>query len=201
MHPRTRYLLTQIGVAPIELEHLGKPMFHPIPHRSSGYGLIGGTGAVKTSQLVHRLAESIEVFVVKNPNPAEAKFPFYPFARWLSWPEEVEKLKRMSATNGHQELDRLISIWKEAGALYLDDIGQERVSSDRDYGQGVFAEIVDARYRHKRPVFWTSNLDEVQLTTKYGARLMSRMFTAWPFIKVTTPDQRLLAMRKKGRAS
>lgn len=197
MHPRTLYLLSKVGVAPAELECLDKPVLHPIPHVPSGYGLIGGTGAAKTSQLVHRLAETIERFVVESPDPEKAVFPCYAFARWISWPEEVEKLKRMSATDGHRELDSLISLWKEARQLYLDDIGQERFGSEKDYAQGVFAEVLDSRYRNRLPIFWTSNLDEAQLTTRYGARLMSRLFTISPVTKVRSQDLRLVGLKAR----
>ena len=201
MHARTLHLLgAVVGVAPAEFSFLDRPVFRDIPHNPAGYGLIGGTGTIKTSQLVHRLAEEVEAIVLASPRPSEARFPCAVYARWLSWPEESEQLKRRSAMNDHRDLHLLINTWKEARQLYLDDIGQERVSSDNDYALGVFREVVDCRYRNRLPIFWTSNLDPVQLTNRYGARIMSRLFSAWPFIKVAGPDQRLIQMKRPKKA-
>lgn len=198
-HPRTLHLLSIVGVAPVEIECLSMPVYYNIRHDPAGYGLVGGTGAAKTSQLVHRLTEVIEAIVVASKDPENAKFPTYPFARWVSWPEEAEKLKRMSVTDGFRELGTMIETWKQAGQLYLDDLGQERLGSERDYAQGVLVEVLDSRYRNRLPVFWTSNFDEAQLTKRYGARLASRLLTAWPCIKVEAPDMRLVRMKQRSK--
>lgn len=204
MHPRTIELLLRLGVGPKELQHVNSPVFHSIPHDPTGYGLIGGTGAVKTSQIVRRLAEEIDAFVTSQAEPHKAGLPVgyhWPYVRWVDWPVRAEFLKRMSAMSCHKEIDLYISEWKKTGILVLDDIGQERISSERDYALGVLGEVLDTRYRFGLPIFWTSNLEPEQLIGKYGSRLMSRLFEVSPFIKVDSKDQRLKNRKRPPKAT
>ena len=203
MHSRTLDLLLRVGLGPKELSHLNRPVFHNIPHDPTGYGLIGGTGSVKTSQFVRRLAEEIDAFVTIQAEPEKAGFPVglhRPYLRWVNWPVQAEVLKRLSAMSCHREIYPFICEWKETGILVLDDMGQERTSSDRDYALGVFGEVLDTRYRFELPIFWTSNLEPEQLIGKYGSRLMSRLFEVSPFVRVDSKDQRLKNRKKPPKA-
>ena len=185
----------------IVVEH--RPVFHNIPHDPTGYGLIGGTGSVKTSQIVRQLAEEIDAFVTSQAEPEKAGFPVgyhWPYLRWVNWPVQAEVLKRLSAMSCHREIYPFICEWKETGILVLDDVGQERTSSDRDYALGVFGEVLDTRYRFDLPIFWTSNLEPEQLIGKYGSRLMSRLFEVSPFVRVDSKDQRLKNRKKPPKA-
>lgn len=63
------------------------------------------------------------------------------------------------------ELDRAC----KAGILFLDEVGQE------DATPNWLLELVDQRYRRKRPTLSTSGLNQTQLEARYGSGIVRRL--------------------------
>lgn len=188
-HPRTLFLLRTIGVAPREMRALDVPVKHLTPE-IAGFGLIGKTGSGKTWALVQALADDIESAVRESGSPDVALLPTR-YARWLNWPDEAENLKGMVGQHYTTEIEDLVETWEECHALFLDDLGAERIVGEDDYSLGILRRVLDARYRQERPVYWTSNLNLKSLAGIYGARLISRVAQAWPATVIRGEDMRL----------
>ncbi len=190
MHNRTLFLLEHIGLAPKELNYLGQEAILQVPHRPSGYGLVGSTGTGKTCHLARGLGQTIEAIVLVAPEPARACLPRNGF-RWINWPMRVEKIKRLVSNKQFQDIDEIVSSLADVGQLYLDDLGRERIANDHDYGVGILAEIIDHRYRHNLPIFWSSNFAPQELLGKYHDAIISRLVSTWPPIVIKGKDLRL----------
>lgn len=187
--PRTKTLLGFVGLGNREINALDKAPLFEIPDRC-GFGMLGPTGAGKTWRLAQALGDRVEAIVQTAPIPADAKLPPN-FACWLNWPAAAEKLKGMVAKGFHAEIADLTERWETTGLLFLDDIGPERVNGENDYALGALRSLLDQRYRAELPVFWTSNLTPKDLTRVYGARIISRVREAWPWIVVDRQDMRI----------
>lgn len=191
-HPRTRFLLAlpQVGLSREELGALDVDPIIPTPERK-GFGLIGPTGNGKSWALARVVAQILDAHVRLRSDPNTATLPSEPaWIVWCNWPEQAEILKRQVIGGSH-----LVSAWvarcKDVRNLFLDDLGGERLKGADDYSLGVLSEILDARYRSSRPVYWTSNLSPEDLPARYGSRLASRLLSAWPPFRVDGPDLRL----------
>ena len=92
IHPRTRVLLAQAGLAPVELAALDVPPRHQVPDLPGGFGLIGPTGTGKTWALVPHVARILDRAVRRQPDPARAKMIWLEGdlgrdarVRWVAW--------------------------------------------------------------------------------------------------------------------
>lgn len=190
-HSRTRQLLeSPCGLAPLEIRALDHTPFRSVQIVPTGSGLVGGTGVGKTFTLVHHIAERVERIVQACPVPAETRLPFA-WCCWENWPERAEEIKRASTKSG-DALNEWIRRAKEATSLYLDDLGRERIRGEDDFSLGVLSEIIDHRYRHGSPVYWSSNLiSPVEFGKIYPGRLVSRLLSAWPPCLLRGEDMRL----------
>lgn len=191
-HPRTRYLLglPQVGLSREELGALEADPIHTIPDRK-GFGLIGPTGNGKSWALAQVAARILDPHVRMKADPSTAGLPSEPaWIIWVNWPEQAEILKRQ-VIGGSALVSSWVARCKDVKNLFLDDLGGERLKDSNDYSLAVISEILDARYRSGRPVYWTSNLSPEDLPTRYGSRLASRILSAWPPFRVEGPDLRL----------
>jgi len=190
MHPRTIFLLRNIGLSPREIQAVSLPQIHELPDQRTGHGLIGGTGVGKTFAMAQILANAVEKKVMGNPTPDDATLP-HGYARWINWPDKAEELKNWVSQGYHKDIADTTEDWSNASVIFLDDIGQERITGENDYSLGVLRILLDSRYRNQMPVYWTSNLNLKGLTSIYGARLVSRVVQAWPPIVLRGSDLRL----------
>lgn len=81
----------------------------------------------------------------------------------------------------------------EADLLVLDDLGAENSSPDERHGRWMLAilhEMLDFRYRHKKPTIITTNLTPQELSSRYGDRLLSRMAEMGFCVAIQAEDYR-----------
>ena len=72
--------------------------------------------------------------------------------------------------------------------IFLDDPG---VAKDSEWTQSLYMQIIDARYREKRPTFMASNEGMAKLEQILGARSMSRIVESFEIVGVKGGDRRL----------
>lgn len=179
MHDRSRLILTNIGLSPLELEAAEMDLALDVPGRPTGYGLVGTTGIGKSSHFARRLARQVEGRVQSAHDPKVANMPFA-FARWRNWPDTAENLKLWIGQGWNEDIANLVDQLVGCRELYLDDLGRERIVGPDDYALGVLRTLLDARIRAQRPVFWTSNQPIPELNKTYGTATVSRLVNAWP---------------------
>jgi hypothetical protein len=136
-------------------------------------------------------ADLMQRQVMFSPDPASARLEPN-WLKWVNWPEQAEVMKRR-VIGGGAGLSDWVEGCKRAKYLFFDDLGRERKGSrgDDDYAQGIFCEIVDARYRFSRATWWTSNRTPVEIAEFYPGHIASRILSAWPPYRVVGPDLRL----------
>ena len=181
-HDRTRYLLGLefVGLGEHELQALDMEPIHQLPEGlPRGYGLWGGTGVGKSFALVRRMADLVENYVRLRPLPGTADLGQAGGLLWVNWPEKAEQVKRR-VIGGAAEVHTFVERCKTTKWLVLDDLGKERLNGEDDYALGILAEVLDARYRSGKALWWTSNLSPTDLTGLYGSRLASRLLSTWP---------------------
>lgn len=86
-----------------------------------------------------------------------------------------ELLRRIKSTfdQGNKETENLIiRALLECDLLILDDIGSERLT---DWSEEKIYDIIDGRYRAKKPIFYTSNLIPKELAGQVDKRCYDRM--------------------------
>lgn len=206
LHPRTRFLLQKVGLAPLELEALDHPERHQVPNEPRGFGLRGETGTGKTWALVQYLARYVNQCVLRQPDPDRATLLWIDgdVARdsrilWVCWLAQAEKIRRR----------RLEKVWIESWAeeaegvtiLVLDDIGREERDLRNDPAQEVLQRVIEHRHRWKRPLIWTSNRTPEELANFYGGPMASRILGTWPDYEVGGQDMRLFPMGEFKKAA
>jgi len=206
-HPRTLALLEKAGMAPQELEALQHAPLHVLPPRPAGFGLVGPPGTGKTWSIAHYVARLVDQLVRRQPNPDRADLLWIDgdVARdarlsWVNWHDQVEDLHRRRFDDVW--VDRLAGWWEFVPILVLDDLGRERHEGAKDPAQAVLQRVLDHRYRHRLPVFWTSNLGTKQeLEGFYHHALVSRILGSWPPCEVEGQDMRLFPLDGFEKAS
>jgi DNA replication protein DnaC len=197
-HPRTRALLADAGLAPVELEALDHPPRHaPPPFGKLGYGLVGRPGTGKSWTLAQYVAGKVDAAVRSQRDPARAELLWVDgdVARdmrlaWVNWHDEVEDLHRRRFDDAW--VDRRASWWERVPMLVLDDLGRERVEGAKDPARAVLQRVLDHRYRQRLALLWTSNLDtQAALEAFYGEALVSRLVGTWPPAEAEGQDMRL----------
>lgn len=144
----------------------------------NGFGLSAKeTGCGKTSAFAVRFRNSFRTMIQAEGDDFEN------YLLWVSWPDQVNWIRR-NATS--PSLNDQISDMCRAQALFLDDLGSERISKSyvEDFAASHLDTIVNTRYRKFLPIFYTTNLDTAGLTNIYGAHLVSRLVGANPLFCV-----------------
>jgi len=188
MHERTKYLLSCFGVQPEELPALDAPWLDVGFPLAGGNTFCGKVGCGKTWFMVQIMGSLVESRVVASSDPDNAKMP-PGFVRWVNWPSESEELKRMLSNGFNVEAGERVDELSDCSALFLDDLGQERIKSEEDWSLGAVREILDTRHRRGSRTFITTNLPPQKLAEIYGARIVSRILASWPIIQF--PDKNL----------
>lgn len=86
-----------------------------------------------------------------------------------------ELLQRIRSTFGKQGGETEADIMKAlltCDLLILDDIGAEKLT---DWVQDIMYRIIDGRYRKKKPILYTSNIEPKQLANQLGGRTYDRI--------------------------
>jgi DNA replication protein DnaC len=161
---------------------------------SQGFGLLGGAGIGKTGLVAAVTKEWARVsgeFYIKTwgVNSPSRWAPL-----WANW---ESKLSEIRGTFG--DLLRhgdLLDDLKETPLLVLEDLGAEQ-ATENSWANTLLYEILEARYKAQRAILWTSNLSKVELQSRYGSRLMSRLMGMAPALEVSAdlPDRRFEAAR------
>lgn len=194
--PRTRILLAQAGLAPLELEALSHPMRHQLPAQPGGFGLIGPTGTGKTWGLVVLMARMVDQCIRQQPDPSRAALLWIdgPVARdhrlrWVIWLDMARQIR--ARKDEKRWVWDMAELMREVPFLVLDDLGREERSQREDLAQEVLQEVLEHRHRHRMPLWWTSNRTREELTAFYGGPLASRLLGTWPDYEVEGQDMRL----------
>lgn len=195
-HRRTRFLLEQLGLAPVELDALDNPRRHQLPQGTSGFGLMGDAGTGKTWALVRMVADQVEGIVRRQRDPDQATLLWIEGdramdgrLRWVLWPRTAREIQDRRLE--HRWRTDLAELMEETRLLVLDDLGRETRLKGEDPAWEVLQRVVEQRQRRKLPVFWTSNLKRDEFVALYGAALSSRILGTWPDYQVDGQDMRL----------
>lgn len=205
-HPRTLALLERAGMAPAELESLAHRPLLQLPAAPQGFGLVGPPGTGKTWTVAHYVANRVEETVRRQPDPRRAELLWVDgdVARdarlaWVNWHDQVEDLHRRRFDDVW--VARLTAWWEDVPMLVLDDLGRERFEGAKDPARAVLEQVLDTRYRQRRPVIWTSNLESKEaLEAYYHHALVSRILGTWPPMATDGQDMRLLPLASGGEA-
>lgn len=205
LHPRTMQLLAHAGLEPAELDALAFTLPHGTPQAPRGFGLLGPTGTLKTSTLVHVMAQLVERMVRRQPDPDRATLLWLDGEgvahdarlRWVYWPKTAEMIRRRRWEKAW--IEDWAEMAEEVPFLVLDDIGREQRDAN-DPAQEVLQRVLDARHRRKRALWWTSNRTREELSTFYGGPFMSRLLGTWPDYDLGGHDRRLFPEDLKAAA-
>jgi DNA replication protein DnaC len=143
--------------------------------KTQGFGFYfwGNVGAGKThtaAAIANELMEKKQVEVL-----------------FLSMPEAVTRVKKTFDTELKGEDARLFDRMKEVELLILDDLGVEKNSewlTDQMY------QIIDHRWKNKKPLIVTTNLSIEDLGMIYKPQVASRLCGCCKPIKFTNKDRR-----------
>jgi DNA replication protein DnaC len=115
-------------------------------HYGESIGLMGATGTGKTAIMV-----AFYYLLLKNSFPCLL----------ISMIEFFERLKR---TFGTEEGKQVMTACKMSPVLILDDLGRGMINPWRNER---IIEILDHRWKHMKPTFFTSNLESVTAFTEW----------------------------------
>ncbi len=141
----------------------------------SGFLLFGGVGNGKS----HLAAAVVNALI---PQGVSAVFQAVP-----------DLLRRFRATYGEDSKvkeEQLMDALAETELLVLDDLGAEKWT---EYSEAQLYQVIDTRYRHKRPLIVTTNLGLVKeplLEAYIGPRALDRLIEMCDLIEVTAPSYR-----------
>ncbi|WP_242520479.1 DnaA ATPase domain-containing protein [Halobacillus kuroshimensis] len=107
----------------------------------------------------------------------------------VTFMEELIQAK-MSSDEG-KKLQKLVNGACEVDVLVWDDLGKAKWSETKE---GLYYQIINERWRHKRPIIFSSNEDQGTLSDKIGYAAASRLFGMTGeenLYEVEGPDYRL----------
>lgn len=107
-------------------------------------------------------------------------------AYFTTAPDLISQIQK-SIRSYLQDGDDIKRTAKEVDVLILDDLGREKGT---EWNQQVLFELVDHRYRAKKPMLITSNLTPQQLSYQAGEATLSRLINMSECIQVTGRDYR-----------
>jgi len=109
---------------------------------------------------------------------------------------DVALMDELSRARGYdddgEELNRLLDTVIGAQVLVWDDLGKAKTS---DFRLDMYYQIINERYRHRRPILFSTNEDAETLADKIGEATASRLFgmAKGRLYAVEGPDYRLMA--------
>jgi DNA replication protein DnaC len=107
---------------------------------------------------------------------------------------DVTMMDEMSRSKAYsdegEEFQRLLGAAIHAKVLVWDDIGKSKITETR---KDLYYQIINERYKTKRPIIFSSNEDQETLTEKIGDAAASRLFgmAKGRVFAVEGPDYRL----------
>ncbi|MGH2319356.1 ATP-binding protein [Planococcus sp. SE5232] len=115
---------------------------------------------------------------------------------FISMPELLKRIKATFGKGNNESEQQILKALNICDLLIIDDIGAEKTS---EWVEEIIFLIIDNRYRRKKPIMATSNLEPKQLADKIGKRAYDRMIEiSQPIENKATSYRRELA---KGRLS
>jgi DNA replication protein DnaC len=110
-------------------------------------------------------------------------------------PELFQRLNATYSRESRETEAQLLHALQEADLLVLDDVGAEKPSPANETR---LYQIVDARYRGKKPMLITSNLDVNQLRAQVGERTIDRLIEMCQIVQLeATSYRRIVAAQKR----
>jgi DNA replication protein DnaC len=143
--------------------------------KQNGYGFYfwGNVGAGKTHAAIVLANELMEREMVE--------------VLFLNMPEAITRVKNTFDTEVKSEDSRLFERMKEMELLVLDDMGVEKYS---DWMADQLYQIIDHRWKNRKPMIITSNLSLEDLAKSYKPQIASRIMGCCKPIRFTDKDRR-----------
>ena len=111
-------------------------------------------------------------------------------------PELLARFRSTYQPGAEESEQALLDVLADADLLVLDDVGAEKWS---EWVEMQLFRVINARYRHKRPLIVTSNLGMDKLSGAIGPRSLSRLIEMCRLIEVTAPDYRVKIAEQRGK--
>lgn len=163
-----------------------------------GFGLVGGVGTRKSGTIAYLVASLLTRSILRavaTGNFVECSKPTIN-AIWCNWPETSDFLQRNAVEV--DLINRKVMSLREADILVLDDLGMERMPRTTDgvstpFAMGQLQLLINYRNANRKPIFWTSNLQEEDLAGLYGMATYSRLIEDNPpiFLRKGATNYRL----------
>jgi len=110
-------------------------------------------------------------------------------------PELFQRLNATYSRESRETEAQLLGAMQDADLLVLDDVGAEKPSAANETR---LYQIVDARYRAKKPMVLTSNLDVNQLRAQIGERTIDRLIEVCQIVQLeATSYRRIVAAQRR----
>lgn len=103
-----------------------------------------------------------------------------------NWVEFLFEIRDRYSNN--QSVKSVLEYFMEKDFIFIDDIGAENHTQN---SQELLYLILDRANRYEKKIFISTNLSLEEFTTKYGDRLMSRIFELCEFHEMKDDDLRL----------
>ena len=91
---------------------------------------------------------------------------------FVSMPDLLKKIKNTFNSGNKESEAEILGALDKCKLLIIDDLGAEKTS---DWVEELIFTIIDNRYRKKKPILITSNLDPRMLSQKIGSRSTDRI--------------------------
>jgi len=155
-----------------------------------GFGLRGTAGIGKTfaiAALVKKMARE----KIAGEIQAAGRRAFDPWLTWAAWPAIANRMRVASLRDGGlEDCTRIMDAMATSPVLVIDDLGAERAKAE-DWVGSLLDLMVDARYKDRRPTWYTTHLKAEEMAERYGVRMFSRLTGDNPMIEVRgLKDQR-----------
>lgn len=91
---------------------------------------------------------------------------------FVSMPDLLTKIKQSFNKSNNDSEEQILKALDMCDLLVIDDLGAEKTS---DWVEETIFKIIDNRYRKKKPIFITSNIEPRMLSQKIGSRSTDRI--------------------------
>lgn len=144
----------------------------PLAH-GEGLYLYGPPGVGKTHALTALARELIEAHLVET--------------LILSVPALGTRLRQLLSASDSFRREALLAQMKQVQLLILDDLGLEKHSA---WLSDLLAQVIDERWRMRRPVLLASAFPPERLAHRYSAQMLSRVRAMCHMLGLEGPDRR-----------
>jgi DNA replication protein DnaC len=109
-------------------------------------------------------------------------------------PELLARIRATFDKGSTEHPEDLVQALEACDLLVLDDPGAEQVTP---WVVGQVCRLIDARYRHKRPLIVTTNLTLAQLAETFGERAADRLIHACSIVPMYGTSWRQMTQRER----